>query len=177
MIAIGGIPAVGKTTLVKKFFYEFEDWKNLRYKKLHGHYNEKLNLIILGKYNSNEVFMGTDKLSMAVQPDFEEFIDKEKPPFNIMFEGDRLFNIKTLKKAEEKMRVQVYIIESDFTKSRHLERNDSQSEKFIKGRVTKLLNIKNYLDGNYITLVNNDEADISKNFEFILSRYNNFRGI
>jgi len=168
---------VGKTTIVKQFFQNFSGWRNFKFKKLYGHYNEELNLVILGKYISGEIFSGTDKLSMAVQPDFEEFIDKDKPPFNIMFEGDRLFNVKTLKKAQEKMKLQVYIVESDFTKQRHLERNDSQSEKFIKGRMTKLSNIKNYLDGNYVTLVNNDKEDINKNFNFILNRYNNFRGI
>ena len=114
---------------------------------------------------------------MAVQPDFEEFIDKDKPPYNILFEGDRLFNIKTLQKAKDNMTLQVYIITSDNTVQRHINRNDAQSDKFIKGRVTKTNNIKSYLDNNYITLINNEEADIEKNFAIIIDNYNNFRGI
>jgi len=76
-IIIGGQPAVGKTTIVKQFFQNFSGWRNFKFKKLYGHYNEELNLVILGKYISGEIFSGTDKLSMAVQPDFEEFIDKD----------------------------------------------------------------------------------------------------
>jgi len=177
LIAIGGIPAVGKTTIIKQFFYNYKNWKSFKFKKLYGHYNEQLNLIILGKYIDNELFSGTDKLSMAVQPDFEEFIDKEKPPYNILFEGDRLFNIKTLQKVKDKMTLQVYIVTSNNTIQRHINRNDSQSEKFIKGRVTKTNNIKSYLADNYITLINNKETDIQKNFKIIIDNYNNFRGI
>ncbi len=176
-MALGGIPAVGKTTIVKQFFCKYKNWKSFKYKKLYGHYNAELNLIILGKYIENELFSGTDKLSMAVQPDFEEFIDKDKPPYNILFEGDRLFNIKTLQKAKDNMTLQVYIITSDNTVQRHINRNDAQSDKFIKGRVTKTNNIKSYLDNNYITLINNEEADIEKNFAIIIDNYNNFRGI
>ena len=35
-IAIGGQPAVGKTTLVKQFFINFSPWKAFKYKKLYG---------------------------------------------------------------------------------------------------------------------------------------------
>ena len=177
IVALGGIPAVGKTTLVKQFFYKYKSWKEFKYKKLYGHYNQEINLIILGKYSDNQLFSGTDKLSMAVQPDFEEFIDKEKPPYNILFEGDRLFNLKTIQKVKDKMDLQVYIVESNMTEQRHIERKDNQSDKFIKGRVTKTNNIKYYLGNNYITLVNNKEADIQKNFKIIIDNYNNFRGI
>tara|TARA_R110000787_G_scaffold192613_3_gene304154 strand:+ start:1283 stop:1825 length:543 start_codon:yes stop_codon:yes gene_type:complete len=177
IVALGGIPAVGKTTIVKQFFYKYKNWKSFKYKKLYGHYSGELNLIILGKYIENELFSGTDKLSMAVQPDFEEFIDKEKPPYNILFEGDRLFNIKTLQKVKDKMTLQVYIVTSNNTDQRHIDRNDSQSEKFIKGRLTKVENIRNFLKEDYITLTNNEEQDIGKNFEIIMNNYNNFRGI
>ena len=75
------------------------------------------------------------------------------------------------------MDLQVYIVESNMTEQRHIERKDNQSDKFIKGRVTKTNNIKYYLGNNYITLVNNKEADIQKNFKIIIDNYNNFRGI
>ena len=61
IVALGGIPAVGKTTLVKQFFYKYKSWKEFKYKKLYGHYNQELNLIILGKYSDNQLFSGTDK--------------------------------------------------------------------------------------------------------------------
>tara|TARA_R110002020_G_scaffold64342_1_gene170712 strand:+ start:1832 stop:2374 length:543 start_codon:yes stop_codon:yes gene_type:complete len=169
LIAIGGQPAVGKTTLVKKFFTEYKTWKSFKYKKLYGHYNEELNLIILGKYSKSEMFSGTDKLSMAVQPDFDEFLDLKDLDYNVLFEGDRLFNLKSLKRAKQIKDLHVFIVESVHTKTRHIERNDSQTEKFIKGRVTKVNNIKNWLLDDYTILINNEEEDINKNFNILLN--------
>lgn len=169
LIAIGGQPAVGKTTLVKKFFTEYKTWKSFKYKKLYGHYNEELNLIILGKYSKSEMFSGTDKLSMAVQPDFDEFLDLKDLDYNVLFEGDRLFNLKSLKRAKELKDLHVFIVESVHTKTRHIDRNDSQTEKFIKGRVTKVNNIKNWLLDDYTILINNEEEDIDKNFNILLN--------
>ena len=169
LIAIGGQPAVGKTTLVKKFFTEYKTWKSFKYKKLYGHYNEELNLIILGKYSKSEMFSGTDKLSMAVQPDFDEFLDLKDLDYNVLFEGDRLFNLKSLKRAKQIKDLHVFIVESVHTKTRHIDRNDSQTEKFIKGRVTKVNNIKNWLLDDYTILINNEEEDINKNFNILLN--------
>jgi guanylate kinase len=170
LIAIGGQPAVGKTTLVKKFFTEYKTWKSFKYKKLYGHYNEELNLIILGKYSKSEMFSGTDKLSMAVQPDFDKFLNLSTDlDYNVLFEGDRLFNLKSLKKAKELTDLHVFIVESVHTKTRHIDRNDSQTEKFIKGRVTKVKNIKNWLLDDYTILINNEEQDIDKNFNILLN--------
>ena len=171
LIALGGIPAVGKTTIVKQFFYYYKNWKLFKFKKLYGHYSEQLNLIILGKYNNNELFSGTDKLSMAVQPDFNDFIDKNKPNYDILFEGDRLFNIKTLEKAKTKMSLQVYIITSNNTQQRHIDRKDTQSKRFIKGRFTKIENIKNFLKEDYTTLINNEKQDIDKNYNIIVNNF------
>jgi len=171
LVALGGIPAVGKTTIIKQFFSNFDNWKLFKFKKLYGHYNELLNLIILGKYEKNELFAGTDKLSMAVQPDFEEFIDKDKPPYNILFEGDRLFNIKTLSKVKTKMSLQVYIILSNNTKKRHIDRKDNQSEKFIKSRITIIENIKKFLKDDYVILTNNKHEDIKKNYNIIADNF------
>lgn len=176
LIAIGGVPASGKTTLVKQIILKHSPWKSFKYKKLYGHYNEELNLIILGKY-SNEMFSGTDKLSMAVQPDFEEFIDLRDLEYNVLYEGDRLFNLKSIKKAQELMNIpfaktldlHVFIVESAHTNKRHTDRNDTQSEKFIKGRITKVNNIKNYLLDDYTLLINNEEEDIEKNYNIILN--------
>ena len=42
-----------------------------KYKLVNGLYNRKKNIYIIGIYNE-ELFSGTDKLSMAVQPNFVE---------------------------------------------------------------------------------------------------------
>ena len=173
-IAIGGQPAVGKTTIVRQFFNNFSPWKNFKFKKLYGHYNEELNLVILGVYSAGETFSGTDKLSMSVQPDFDEFImkynDKLSPlKYNVLLEGDRLFNKKSIDLVNSVMGVEVFIVESVYTHKRHIDRNDSQSEKFIKGRVTKVDNIKKHLLDDYTILINNEDADIDKNFKILLN--------
>ena len=177
IIAIGGEPAVGKTTLIRQFFSNYSPWLRFKYKKLYGHYNKKLHLVILGVYSAKEVFSGTDRLSMSVQPDFEEFIDinkkweKHNPNYNILFEGDRLFNLKAIKKAETNMNLKVYLLEIKHVDSRHKDRNDNQSEKFIKGRQTKINNIKEYLNDRYEILVNDSDADLKRNYNKILSNF------
>ena len=147
-IAIGGQPAVGKTTIVRQFFNNFSPWKNFKFKKLYGHYNEELNLVILGKYSAGELFSGTDKLSMSVQPDFDK---------------------KSIDLLNSIMVLEVFIVESVHTHKRHIDRNDSQSDKFIKGRVTKVDNIKKHLLDDYTILINNEDADIDKNFKILLN--------
>ena len=75
VIAMGGEPATGKTTLMFKLISMADDWKICKPEKLlDAMYSEKLNLYILGKYaNDGNVFQGTDRLSMAVQPDANAF--------------------------------------------------------------------------------------------------------
>ena len=94
-VAIGGVPAVGKSTIVTNFLKYNDYWQDYKYKKVRGHYNKELNLFIIGVYGTS-VFGGTDKLSMAVQPDFTEFVSKYNEKINILFEGDRLFTYNNL---------------------------------------------------------------------------------
>ena len=174
IVAIGGEPAVGKTTLMRKFFTSYTPWKQFKYKKLYGHFNEELHLVILGVYSAGEIFSGTDKLSMAVQPDFEEFIDKNKPNYNILFEGDRLFNLKTIKKCMQNSNLKIFIIESKHTNARHKDRNDNQTDKFIKGRKTKVNNIKDFCNENNldVEIVTNDcLSDLNNNYNKILANF------
>jgi len=141
IIAIGGEPAVGKTTLINDFFLKIDWWEEFKFKKVYGHYNKKINTIIVGKYGTNTIFAGTDKLSMSVHPDFKQFVNLNKK-FNILFEGDRLFSKSILEFCDEKNILHTIILESNFTEKRHFERKDNQSQKFLKGRKTKIQNIK-----------------------------------
>lgn len=172
IVAIGGIPASGKTTIIKKFFFKYPKFKTFKWRLISGHFIKELNLFILGRYDGNDTFLGTDKLSMSVQPDYKRFINKYKD-VNILFEGDRLFNIKSLDESKLTHNLKVYIIESYDTDKRHKDRNDNQSEKFIKGRYTKIKNIKTYLN-NEFTILNNDlYEDIQTNFDTLLSEFDN----
>ena len=74
LIAVGGSPGTGKTTLFRKFM-EDKNFQPLEPAKLvSAMYNPDLDLYVLGKYEDGEVFAGTDRLSMAVQPAVQEWI-------------------------------------------------------------------------------------------------------
>jgi len=165
-VAIGGVPAVGKSTIVTNFLKYNDYWKDYKYKKLRGHYNKELNLFIIGVYGTS-VFGGTDKLSMAVQPDFTEFIEKYSKKVNILFEGDRLFTYKNIEMLDKHYDLETIIIESDKTKQRHIERKDSQSEVFIKSRTTKINNIIQSIK-NYTVYPNNEVGDDKFIYEKLL---------
>jgi len=171
IVAIGGEPAVGKTTLMRKFFTSYTPWKQFKYKKLYGHFNEELHLVILGVYSAGEIFSGTDKLSMAVQPDFEEFIDKNKPNYNILFEGDRLFNQSLFDKVD----CEIIVIKANKQEvhKRHIQRKDTQTEKFIKAKRTK---IENIIQKNKVTIFSNDnyeeQEQIIKHIKTLINEQN-----
>ena len=90
LIAVGGQPGTGKTTLFRKFM-EGKTWIEVEPAKLvSAMYNVEMDLYILGKYQEGETFAGTDRLSMAVQPELQKWIQTHN--CNILFEGDRVFN-------------------------------------------------------------------------------------
>lgn len=140
-VAIGGIPATGKTTLMKNIIDILKPKKKFKYGLLRGYVKE--NIAILGVYEPYDVFGGTDKLSMAVQKDYEIFVNKIM--FYPLFEGDRLFTKNNLINICKKYDTKIIILENDekTLESRHKERNDNQTNKFIKGRITKINNILN----------------------------------
>jgi broad-specificity NMP kinase len=183
IIAMGGEPATGKTTLMFKLISMADDWKICKPQKLlDAMYSEKLNLYILGKYaNDGNVFQGTDRLSMAVQPDAEKFfmeLDYENADVNVIFEGDRLFNLKLLDKLATvfptTFKVLVLRVKDSTLDQRHIDRKDDQDDKFKNSRKTKISNIMSSLTlMDYIeTAVNENLDDQSKIIEYIKKFYN-----
>ena len=163
IIAIGGVPATGKSTLMKEIIKECMPLKTFKYKLVRGLYNIDKKIYIIGIYD-NSVFSGTDKLSMATQPDFIEFINKI-PEYKIIFEGDRLFNQSLFNKVE--CEIIVLSVDKDIIEQRHHIRQDSQSNQFKKAKDTK---IKNILDNNNVVLLNNNtNEDSIKAKEYILN--------
>jgi broad-specificity NMP kinase len=81
VIAVGGQPGTGKTTLFRKFIDNYE-WRTSEPKKLlNALYCEEIDTYILGKYEDGETFAGTDRLSMAVQPVAQEFVRETKSQY------------------------------------------------------------------------------------------------
>ena len=134
IIAIGGIPAVGKTTIINNFFKYNSWWEDFKFKKVYGHINRDLSLIIVGKYGGDSIFAGTDRLSMAVHPDFKELLTFTNK-YNILFEGDRLFTKSILEFCDNTANLHTIIIESNDTKLRHKKRKDNASEHFFLGHL------------------------------------------
>ena len=179
VIAMGGEPATGKTTLMFKLISMADDWQIVKPQKLlDAMYSEKLNLYILGKYETGyNVFQGTDRLSMAVQPDAVAFFESLENA-NVIFEGDRLFNGKMLDRLSElfpnDFKVLILIASHDTKEQRHVDRKDDQDDKFKNSRATKISNIMGSLTlMDYIeTMVNENLDDQAKIVDVIGKFYN-----
>jgi broad-specificity NMP kinase len=175
IIAIGGEPGTGKTTLVRKFM-EPLTWEAVEPVKLvSAMYCKDKDLYVLGKYEEGETFAGTDRLSMAVQPAVKEFV--ESTTSNILFEGDRVFNQSFLEFLSEQPNTELDIIflvaEPDTLRARYADRGSDQSEVFLKGRKTKYENLlTNFTLMPYtMKFLNENEHDQNVVFKFISKLY------
>ena len=138
-IAIGGVPASGKSTLMREVISLCGLKKHWKFKLLNGSMYK--NTCIIGHYPEGQKFGGTDRLSMAAPVDMIKFLDITKT--NILFEGDRLFTKQILKKCINNFDTQIIVLRNndETLKQRHIERDDNQKESFLKGRKTKINNI------------------------------------
>lgn len=163
VIAIGGEPAVGKSTLVRKVLAMLEPSHGFSYGRLKGHLVRAENLWIFGVYAEGQVFPGTDRLSMSVQPDANAFLQamardpaklvaayslqsghvpKHKP--TILFEGDRLVNGKFVQECQKHTKdVRLMVLETTPERkgARHAERKDNQGASFLQAKATKTANL------------------------------------
>jgi hypothetical protein len=187
VIAMGGEPATGKTTLMFRLISMADDWQTVKPEKLlDAVYSKKLNLYILGKYvDDGNVFQGTDRLSMAVQPDATAFFSNlayesnaDGHSVNVIFEGDRLFNGKMLDRLSElfpnDFKILILTVKDSTLDQRHIDRKDDQDDKFKNSRKTKISNIMGSLTlMDYIeTMVNENLDDQSKIIDNIRKFYN-----
>ena len=148
LIAVGGSPGTGKTTLFRKFM-EGKNFQPVEPAKLvSAMYCAELDLYILGKYEEGEVFAGTDRLSMAVQPAVSEWIASHN--CNVLFEGDRIFNQSFLEFAmglpDTDLQVVFLNAPKDILEQRYADRGSDQSEQFLRGRETKYNNLLSNFD-------------------------------
>jgi broad-specificity NMP kinase len=162
LIAVGGSPGTGKTTLFRKFM-ENKKWIQVEPAKLiSAMYNEELDLYILGKYEEGETFAGTDRLSMAVQPPMQEWIASHN--CNVLFEGDRIFNQSFLEYAmalpHTDLQVVLLTAPKELLEQRYKDRGSEQSEQFLRGRETKYSKIQsNFELMPYITEFKNTNLE------------------
>lgn len=158
VIAIGGVPATGKTTLMKAVIEELGGLTEVvePVKLVTGHFfqqgptTSKTGVLILGRYDPKDdgtPFLGTDRMSMAVQPMAKQYIEENKDkPITVIFEGDRLFNHSFLEflydtVGEENLFIMLLQANQQLLDQRHIDRQDNQDKKFLNGRKTKYDNI------------------------------------
>jgi len=162
LIAVGGQPGTGKTTLFRKFM-EGKDWMDVSPVKLvNASYNTERDLYILGKYEEGETFAGTDRLSMAVQPEMQKWIQTHN--CNILFEGDRIFNQSFLEFAMGLPNTDLQVVylkaPKEILEQRYTDRGSDQSEQFLRGRETKYSNLlSNFELMPYITEFSNTNLE------------------
>ena len=97
-------------------------------------------LIVLGKYGGDEMFPGTDRLSMSVQPKVIEFLLGEDGPAYVAGEGDRLasalFFDRLSFEGVEVFHIAVMLDEATLARRREA-RGWEPNQAWLKGRHTK----------------------------------------
>lgn len=161
ILGIGGEPATGKSSLMTRLFPGLPSTPMQKVRLLR--YHELLwrgrTVYVMGDYSGEiehrgHFFGGTDKLSMAVLPEFLSVlrvwsIEKQMEGSVVVFEGDRLFTRKTFEAIEEmkeeyptRERLSglfiVLTVSEEEKKRRHIQRGDTQEASWLQGRATKV---------------------------------------
>lgn len=164
VIAIGGEPGAGKTTLMKKLIEKFGVQPEYDSFKLVP-YLRKDNIYVLGKYEEGETFAGTDRMSMAVQPEAIKFLASLPANSIVLYEGDRLFNTSFLEHCNETYDLSIVYLKTDKSvrQERYKERGSNQNETWLQGRETKVANILTNMTLMFITeKYNNNNTEEQK---------------
>lgn len=142
VIAIGGEPGAGKTTLMWKLIDQLKPEAKFSEYKLVP-YHQKDNVYILGKYEKGETFAGTDRMSMSVQPAAIKFLSTLPNDAVVIYEGDRLFTASFLEDCNDKYDLEIIYLSTtkDERKIRYAQRGSEQNETWLAGRESKVNNI------------------------------------
>ena len=176
VIAIGGNPGSGKSTLMKRVIEYYTPEKKYDAFKLVP-YLQNNKIYILGKYDEGEVFSGTDRMSMAVQPEAIKFLASLPADSIVLYEGDRLFTASFLEDCAEKYDLKIIHLTTtvEVREERYKERNSNQNVTWLQGRETKINNILTnmsllfYID----SFCNDDMYEQEIVFQSVINEVNN----
>ena len=175
IIAIGGEPGSGKTTLMKEIIQHYGVEPKYDSFKLVP-YLQKDNIYILGKYEEGEVFSGTDRMSMAVQPDAIKFLSTLPKDAVVLFEGDRLFTASFLEHCLDKYDLSIIYLSTtkQIREERYKERGSNQNQTWLQGRETKISNIMSNMTlmFNIFKYVNNNLEEQKRILDVIYEMVN-----
>jgi len=154
ILAIAGYPCTGKTTFMRELIEALGGLPDrserkrslLEYHLIHPTATTHGDVVVFGKYSGDDTFGGTDKLSMAVEADAEDFISRPPAGINaVMFEGDRLATaafLRHINSTKQPLRLIVLKIEDALLKERRADREfavgKSQDATWLKGRESKV---------------------------------------
>lgn len=143
VVAVIGVPGTGKSTLIRRWM-RLRNWAcETPVELLHSHVDGD-GIRVLGKYEQDQVFCGTDRLSRAVQPKVVEYLSDNNDRV-VVFEGERLTSVNFFRTAVE-LGHRLHIIElttsSEELCERYVKRGSNQSPSFIKGCATRIENVK-----------------------------------
>lgn len=153
IIALGGEPATGKSTLVTSLLRFLSSPQPSAFCKTglvcYHQWAEK-HLIVLGDYRKAG-FSGTDRLSMAVQPQavaFLKTLSQDDEDWTVLFEGDRLFNVSFLEACQKFSDISCWVLtaKSHVKTDRHKQRQDQQDDIWLRGRESKVANVAKRFD-------------------------------
>lgn len=144
ILFIIGAPGCGKSSLVLKMFQSFGSYTMHRWGLLD--YMEFGDLVVLGKYNSGDLFGGTDKLSNAVIDDAERFLEVNRK--SILLEGDRLANTRFIDRCKALGELRLVTLKlnaallQERREARAFEYGKTQNPTWLAGRESKVHNLQ-----------------------------------
>lgn len=155
-----GRPCVGKSAIVRKLLAKapLDEWVFIRQPFAH---HSLPNFAILGRYDEDPThtqFPGTDRLSMSVAPSVRQWIDDPINTRNVLFEGDRLGNLKMATHLIDQgydFRLVVIAVNDVVLKARR-DRERTQPDRFLKAQATKVRNLVLALPDDLIEIRGND---------------------
>lgn len=141
LTAIVGVPCVGKSTVMRKLMAASGVWTFVPQKNLAHHRHEDSGAIILGRYDEEHQFPGTDRLSMGVQPHAVQALYQHAGA--ILFEGARLGTPSFIRSARESGRDVTVCVLTMSPTALHARREAErvQPEKFLRTQATKVANL------------------------------------